>query len=380
MLTNENLHSGSLRRTPSEAGEIDQADSSYTNDTPIEPQWSPESFPPSKSHLVSVVIPAFNAEATINDTLKSVRSQTHLNLEIIVVDDGSTDRTGSIVESHASCDPRVTLISQTNAGVAAARNTGWRSARSDLIAFVDADDLWAPSKIEKQLEVMLAGGERVGLVYTWFSVIDERNRIRAIGPVRRIEGDVIKNALGNNFIGNASSPLIRRRVLEEVGGYDSSLRSAGAQGCEDMQIYYRIALRSHFGLVPEHLTGYRVVARRMSSDRLRMLRSFSLVADEMKRNHPESAEKIDAGVRYYLHFLLGEALAFHDFGQAWSLLSLLRSSVGWDSVTYLTTVFRHKYRGFGIFVWRHLRRLGKSLAGRSAESVEPIFPFGESQH
>ena len=193
------------------------------------------------SHLVSVVIPAYNAEATIDDTLRSVRSQTHRDLEIIVVDDGSTDRTTSVVKTHAAIDGRVTLIAQENAGVAAARNAGWRSARSALIAFVDADDLWAPTKIERQLEVILSGGMRVGLVYTWWALIDEHNRIRCKVQGRDIAGDVLEQTLMGNFVGHASSPLIRRQALVEAGGFDSGLRDAGIHGCEDLLVYHRIA-------------------------------------------------------------------------------------------------------------------------------------------
>lgn len=107
--------------------------------------------------LVSVVIPAFNAEATIDETLCSVRSQSHERLEIIVVDDGSTDDTVAVAERHADRDPRITIIRQDNAGVAAARNAGWQAARAEFIAFIDADDLWAPGKIERQLQAMIDG-------------------------------------------------------------------------------------------------------------------------------------------------------------------------------------------------------------------------------
>jgi len=352
-------------------------DSSRTNDLPFPSEVARAPGPEPQTDLVSVVIPAFNAEATINDTLTSVRNQTHRNLEIIVVDDGSTDNTRSIVEEHASVDLRVTLISRENAGVAAARNIGWKCARSEYIAFVDADDLWSPTKIENQLRVMLAGGKRIGLVYTWFAVIDERNRIRSKGPGRHIDGDVIQYALMGNFVGNASSPLIRRRALETVRGYDSALRNAGAQGCEDMQIYYRIARKFYFGLVPEHLTGYRVVAGRMSSDRLRMFRSFCIVADEMKLDYPESAEKIDAGIRSYLQFLVGEALSFRDFRQALSLLSSPVLSHRWDPTVILVALLRQKISWLRWkLLWR-LRWAAALLAGQTIARSDTVFPIGE---
>src|SRR4051812_20898906 len=100
--------------------------------------------------LVSVVIPAYNAAATLDETLRSVRSQTHGALEIIVVNDGSADGTGTIAQRHAAVDHRVQVVTQDNAGLAASRNAGWMRARSEVIAFIDADDLWAPTKIERQ--------------------------------------------------------------------------------------------------------------------------------------------------------------------------------------------------------------------------------------
>jgi glycosyltransferase involved in cell wall biosynthesis len=276
------------------------------------------------SELVSVVIPAYNAAATLGETLRSVRAQTHQNLEIIVVDDGSTDETLSVYESQAAIDNRLRLISQRNSGVAFARNAGWQSARSGLIAFVDADDLWAPSKIERQLEALQAGDEQMGLVYTWFAVLDETSRIRYKAIGRSIQGDVLKCALKENFVGHSSSPLIRSEALVRAGGFDSSLRDAGAHGCEDLLLYYRISREFQFGLVQEHLTGYRVASGRMSSDRVRMFRSYQMVAKEMKTDYPEHHRIVDAGVRSYLRFLVGEAIVSGDYDQISQLLSLWR--------------------------------------------------------
>lgn len=345
--------------------ELSQANG-YQTDAKILPASEKESH----SQLVSVVIPAYNAEATIDDTLRSVRSQTHRHLEIIVVDDGSTDRTTSVVKVHAAIDGRVTLIAQKNAGVAAARNAGWQSARAAFIAFLDADDLWAPSKIERQLDVILNGGLQVGLVYTWWALIDEHNRIRHKVPGRDIAGDVLEGTLLGNFVGHASSPLIRRQALVEAGGFDSGLRNAGIHGCEDLLLYYRIARRYHFGLVPDHLTGYRVVSGRMSSDRPRMLRSFKVVAGEMKLGHPERAEKVNRGTRMYLIFLIGEALGSWNFRQALHLLTLWVPEHPFDGVLIPFSVFCSK----AAF---HLQRMGKALLRHDFAKEKALFPIGE---
>jgi len=132
--------------------------------------------------LVSVVIPAFDAEAWIDETIRSVRAQTHSALEIIIVDDGSRDATVELARRHAAADPRIRIIEQANAGVAAARNTGWRSASADLIAFVDADDLWAVTKIERQVEALARAGPEAGLAYCWYLSIDADSIIMRAGP------------------------------------------------------------------------------------------------------------------------------------------------------------------------------------------------------
>src|SRR5438874_4376035 len=108
--------------------------------------------------LISVIIPAYNAEQFIERTIDSASQQTHRNLEIIVVDDGSTDQTASIVKRLTKKDRRLRLIRQPNAGVAAARNRGIKESRGDYLAPLDSDDLWHHTKLEKQLHVFSRGG------------------------------------------------------------------------------------------------------------------------------------------------------------------------------------------------------------------------------
>lgn len=266
--------------------------------------------------LVSVVIPAYNGEATIDETLRSVRAQTHARLEIIVVDDGSRDGTVEAVLTHATVDPRVSVMRQANAGVAAARNLGWRSATADLIAFVDADDLWAPAKITRQIEALNAGGAQAGLAYTWYARIDPDSRVTSMGHRPDARGQVLQDIFKGNFIGNGSAALIRRAVLEEVGGFDPGLRAQGAQGCEDFSIYFRIAEKHEFALVPEPLTGYRTLPGNMSSDMLQMLRSWRIVAAEMVERHPKSSAAITEGLAHYLEWSVLAAAERGDFAAA----------------------------------------------------------------
>jgi glycosyltransferase involved in cell wall biosynthesis len=228
------------------------------------------------SPLVSVVIPAFNAADTIVETLVSVSQQTYRNLDIIVVDDGSTDDTSGLVLAHSRRDSRVRLVRKANGGVASARNEGIRSGRGTFVAFVDADDLWHPTKIAKQMPVLLAGGTAMALVYSPFRVIDTQGHVLT-SPLRfGANGWVLYRHFHVNLIGNGSSILVRRDVLDEVGGYDPRLRAAGAEGCEDLLLQLRIAARYQFGEVPEYLVGYRRRPDSMSSNVDQMLRSGAL--------------------------------------------------------------------------------------------------------
>jgi hypothetical protein len=259
--------------------------------------------------LVSVVIPAYNASGTIDETIRSVRSQTHTNLEILIVDDGSHDNTADIVLRHATADSRVHLLRQRNLGVAAARNRGIEESRAEFIAPVDADDLWRRRKIEKQLAALHEGGHEVALVYNWYAVIDPNSRIIDETYRPQKAGRVLRCMCGGNLVGNGSSALIRKAAILEAGGYDSSLRARGAGGCEDLQLYFRIAERHLFALVPECLTGYRQTRTNMSSDVLQMLRSWEIVAEEMSSRCPEYLAEIAIARESMMRRLLSRAVS-----------------------------------------------------------------------
>ena len=223
--------------------------------------------------LVSVVIPAFNASDTILEALESVSQQTYRNLEIVVVDDGSTDGTSALVQHYQKRDARVRLIQKPNAGVASARNAGIRSSLGAFVAFIDADDLWHPTKIAKQMTALLAGGPETALAYSPFRVIDVDGKVLSSSRRFGANGWVLYRHFHANLIGNGSSILVRKEVLEELGGFDPRLREAGAEGCEDLLLQLRIAARYRFAEVPEYLVGYRRRPGSMSSNAEQMIRS-----------------------------------------------------------------------------------------------------------
>lgn len=199
---------------------------------------------------VSVVIPAYNAAQWIEETLEGALAQTLPADQIVVVDDGSTDATPEIVGRYGE---RVVLVRQANAGVAAARNNGVRHTSSDLLAFLDADDVWLPRKLERQVERFEADPD-LGLVYVGIEEVD------AEGRVLRVIDDGREGWLGDDFllarpvtVGGGSGSMVRRDLFEAVGGFDERLSTSA-----DWDLYGRIGRRARIGFVPEVLLRYRV--------------------------------------------------------------------------------------------------------------------------
>jgi glycosyltransferase involved in cell wall biosynthesis len=251
--------------------------------------------------LVSVIIPAYNAENFIEVTLNSVLAQTYRNIEVIIVDDGSKDRTLHLVQQKALEDSRIMLLRQQNQGVAAARNLAIQHAKGEFIAPIDADDIWYPLKLEKQVACILEGGSRVGIVSSWFVFIDEDGDLMNTCVANHTDGYVHELLIYHNPI-PASIPLIRRAALDKVGFYNQELKQQNAQGLEDWELGLRIAQHYEFRTVPEILIGYRQVTYSMSNDWQQMERSYHLVMIMAKKLYPEIPEelyRLSLGHMYY---------------------------------------------------------------------------------
>jgi glycosyltransferase involved in cell wall biosynthesis len=212
---------------------------------------------------ISVVIPTFNSERYILDAITSVLSQTLADLRVIVVDDGSDDRTPELVRSIV--DPRLTVVTQPNAGVAAARNAGIERADAPLVAFLDADDSWSPHKLERQL-VFLEQRPQVlaaGCLMTYGSAPGRTWGVtgQVIGPTDRT-----RVAIGLLMPFTISSTLARLEVLERIGGFDEELARFCPGGVEDIDLISRIAREGDIDCVPEVLGTYRLHAEAMTAN------------------------------------------------------------------------------------------------------------------
>lgn len=223
------------------------------------------------SPQISVIIPAYNAERTILETIASVQQQTFSNFELIIINDGSTDRTLELLNSVE--DPRLKIFSYSNGGLPVARNRGISHASGDFIAFLDADDLWTPDKLEAQLAALQQHPE-AGVAYSWTYYMDENGESIHSSKTVSFEGNVYANMLLGNFLESGSNPLIRKHAIESVGEFDSTLAS-----CEDWEYWLRLAARWPFVVVPKQQILYRQTSGAMSS-KIEVMEKYHLIVIE----------------------------------------------------------------------------------------------------
>lgn len=232
--------------------------------------------------LISVIVPAFNAARWIDRTLASIQAQTHREMEIIVVDDGSTDDTVALVLQAAASDPRIRLIRQANAGPAAARNRAIRDSRGVFVAPIDADDLWAPDNIERQVTALILRPDAAFCLARSYW-LDADDRLLAPASDAPLPECSFQNLLEDNFIGNGSACVFRRAHLDAVGGYDERYGGGG----EDWLLTLTLAARAPFVAVDDYLIGYRQSAETFSARKAEaMCTALLRIIDEMRRKGP----------------------------------------------------------------------------------------------
>ena len=200
---------------------------------------------------VSIIIPAYNAEIFIRETLQSVLLQSYKNFEAIVVNDGSTDKTRDIINEFVASDKRFCLVEKENGGAASARNFGVEKAKGDLIAFLDSDDLWHPEKLLKQV-LYLEKYPQAGFVSCLAVIIDENSRSRGLLAGRVLNGNCYKQMLEAGGISGGSIVLVRREYLNKADKFQTEL-----EHYEDWGVWLSLARRFRMVTVPEILVGYR---------------------------------------------------------------------------------------------------------------------------
>lgn len=202
--------------------------------------------------LFSVIIPAFNARATLGETLRSLRAQTCGDWEAIVVDDQSSDDTAAIAERHAETDPRISVMRLSNGGPSRARNTGAAAAKGNWIAFLDADDIWSPDKLQRTAEIAL-GPDAPDALYAKIAFFRDDPRTATTTSTVRPHALTVFDLLCENAVCTSSNFVVRRAAFEAAGGFDPSLaysedvelmvrlvaRGARIEAIDDVLVYYR---------------------------------------------------------------------------------------------------------------------------------------------
>lgn len=216
--------------------------------------------------LVSVIVPCWNSEDTLVETLESVAAQTYRNIEIVIIDDGSTDGSAALAAEFCARERRARLVRQENRGLGGARNRGISESNGPWIAPIDADDLWHPTKIEKEMRAVRAATQEPGLVYCFYRDMDAQSRVIGSGPQWVFNGPALKRLAYENVL----HTIISRAAVEKVGGFDEFL-----QASEDTLMNLRIARFFPVAAVPEYLIGYRIRPEAM-------WRSIDLVIDSWR--------------------------------------------------------------------------------------------------
>ena len=224
--------------------------------------------------LVSVIIPMFNAEMFIKETIASVNAQTYSNVEIVVVDDGSTDDSYGLVE-QAALESRfpITLLTQVNSGVSASRNRGVAVSKGDSIAFLDADDLWAPTKLADQVAALSMNPRGAGVLcgYTQFESTTNRvvSEVVPSGAVQFIRDWLSLRGPGPLL---PSTLLMDRRMWDEINGFDERLSTAA-----DADFGFRLVKKGSLLIIPAPLVHYRLSEGQMHRNPMTLARDYEVI-------------------------------------------------------------------------------------------------------
>lgn len=258
-----------------------------------------------KTPRVTALVPCYNGEATLALALDSALSQTYDDFEVVVVNDGSTDRSGEIAHHYAAVSGgRVRVVDQPNAGLPAARNAAIEAGRGEFFALLDADDLWMPQHLERAVAALDARPE-VGLVHGNVECIDGDGNSLGVDTSRtwRAGLDAYRVLLLRHEHVCCPSAVFRRECVERVGAFDVAFTGLG---CEDRDLWLRIAEHYELHYIDEVVVRYRIHAASMSRNRERMLRARLALIDKVAKTprgarlarHAKAMVESDLGMEF----------------------------------------------------------------------------------
>lgn len=270
------------------------------------------------SVAASIVVPAYNVQDTIAETLRSLLGQTFQDFEIIIVDDGSSDGTREIVNGFD--DRRIRLIYQANRGLAGAHNTGIHEARGEFIGFCDADDLWVPEKLEMHVGHLRENPD-VGISFSGSRMIDAEGRTLGINQRPKLRGLTLADIFKRNPIGNGSAAVMRRAALDEFAyrpanetgrdwWFDETFRQS-----DDIEGWMRFALTLDWTIegIPGLLTLYRIHTGAMSANVEKQFDTWLRMRDKVASIAPDLVTRHGAAATaYQLRYLCRRAVSMRN--------------------------------------------------------------------
>lgn len=271
----------------------------------------------------SVVVPLYNTQAYIAEALDSVLAQTFADFEIVVVNDASTDNGPAIVEDYRSRDPRIRIVTQENRGLAGARNTGIREARGRYIALLDADDAFAPEKLQNHFEHLECKPD-IGVSYAASEFMDENSRPMGIAQTPKLVDIDADHIFCRNPVGNGSAAVLRRSCLDDVAfqidaqegprtcWFDETFRQS-----EDVEMWTRMAATTswRFEGIPGTLTLYRVNTGGLSANVDKQFATWQRLRDKLKTIAPDLVARSGARAECYQLRYLARRAAISGDGQ-----------------------------------------------------------------
>lgn len=261
------------------------------------------------SDLVSVVVPVYKGEAYIEKTVKTILSQEYKNIELLLINDGSPDESGSIIDRIAISDKRVKVFHKENGGVAEARNFGIERAKGELVAFCDQDDLWMPSKLLKQ--VPLFNNIDVGVVYCGAEVLHTLEN-KTIAPMfnNACKGSVFETLINKNVI-TCCTVVARKSLLSHVKAFDSD---RSLMGVDDWLAWLKLSLHCQFDFVPESLATHVFHGNNYSSNEQEMYKAELVCMAKIKPIAEQYSSKLQVNYQQILkniHIRYAEAFIYN---------------------------------------------------------------------
>jgi len=222
--------------------------------------------------MVSVIIPTYNRALLLSRAVQSVLDQTYQDFELIIIDDGSTDNTGEVINSFHN--KKIKYIQhKKNEGAATARNRGIRASRGEYIAFLDSDDEWLQRKLEKQINVIKTISTKVGVVYTatWRIMNNKKYYIPAPTKIQK-EGNLYDSILCGEYLVPTPAAMVRKECLEKVGMFDETLPAL-----EEWDLWIKISRDYFFTFIDEPLVISHYTANSISTNRLIFCKGMKLI-------------------------------------------------------------------------------------------------------